>query len=233
MSDKKFPWGCVIGGCLALVVVVVAVVGGVSYFGYRKVREVADEMKDPAAREAKALDKLGAAELPEGYYPVFSFTVPFLADLVVLGDQPPSTAGEPEEPSERGFVYFSVRSGAQQRQELEEFFAGQRQDTEILRQTDINFRPREELGRGRLELEGAPVRWVTYRGELDTRHQRHDAIVTLVSPDCGPGSDRLRMGIWFAPDPAPDAGSVELDLAGTPADPEALAVFVSHFDLCG
>jgi hypothetical protein len=233
MSDKKFPWGCVIGGCLALVVAVVAVVGGVSYFGYRKVREVADEMKDPAAREAKALKMLGAEELPEGYFPVFSFTVPFLADLVVLGDEPPTAEGEPEGPGERGFIFFSLRSGEAQRRELEEFFAGQRQDTEILRQTDINFRPREELGRGRLEAEGAAVRWVAYRGELDTKAQRHDAIVTLVSPSCGSESDRLRMGIWFGPDPASDMDAVELDLRGTPADPEALGAFLGHFDLCG
>ena len=47
------------------------------------------------------------------------------------------------------------------------------------------------------------------------------------------GDSRLRIGIWFVPDPDPDAAPEELELTGTPGDPDAMADFYSHFDLCG
>jgi hypothetical protein len=49
--------------------------------------------------------------------------------------------------------------------------------------------------------------------------------------DC-PGDTRLRTGVWYAPDPAPQASSDAVDLAGTPADPAAIQAFMGHFRLC-
>jgi hypothetical protein len=42
----------------------------------------------------------------------------------------------------------------------------------------------------------------------------------------------LHMGIWFAPDPHPQAPAATADLQGTPADAEALTAFLAHFHLC-
>ena len=57
-------------------------------------------------------------------------------------------------------------------------------------------------------------------------------VVTHSVPvDC-PHDDRLRLGFWFNPDPAPGTPPEDLDLAGTGADPAAIRGFLSHFHLC-
>ena len=42
----------------------------------------------------------------------------------------------------------------------------------------------------------------------------------------------MRMGIWFAPDPNPQAPLATADFQGTPADVPALTEFLAHFHLC-
>lgn len=57
-------------------------------------------------------------------------------------------------------------------------------------------------------------------------------ILTVLSIDCGEKGWQ-RMGIWFEQDPAPDTPAGQADLAGTPADPEAIGRHLGHFRLCG
>ena len=54
----------------------------------------------------------------------------------------------------------------------------------------------------------------------------------MVMPEC-PGDHRLRFGMWFGPDPAPEKPVAEADFTGTNADPAALQEFLGHFKLCG
>jgi len=84
----------------------------------------------------------------------------------------------------------------------------------------------EETGRNR--------RWATYRGEMGGMGDQNygDGLTAMVMFDCAAG-DRLRMGIWFGPDPAPDVPVAEADLTGTVADPAAMQRFVSSFRVCG
>lgn len=58
-------------------------------------------------------------------------------------------------------------------------------------------------------------------------------ILTLLAIDC-PGDDSWqRLGVWFAPDPAPGRPAGEVDWSGGPADPEAIADLLGRFRLCG
>ena len=73
---------------LMLIGIGIAAVVGVGYFGFKKVQEVQEEFKDPVARAAKVKRMLGCDELPEGYYPALSFSIPFVMQTAILSDQP-------------------------------------------------------------------------------------------------------------------------------------------------
>jgi hypothetical protein len=74
---------------------------------------------------------------------------------------------------------------------------------------------------------------VTYRGEVGGRMQRdyEHGLGALVMIDCQ-NSDRVRLGNWFGPDPAPDMPPGEADFTGTVADPNAIQRFVAPFRVC-
>lgn len=58
-------------------------------------------------------------------------------------------------------------------------------------------------------------------------------ILSILAFDC-PGDDSWhRLGVWFAPDPAPGRPAAEVDWSGGPADPEAIVDLLGHFELCG
>ena len=44
---------------------------------------------------------------------------------------------------------------------------------------------------------------------------------------------RLRVGIWFGPDPDPSLPVEKINFTGTVADREAILDFMAHFDPCG
>jgi hypothetical protein len=64
------------------------------------------------------------------------------------------------------------------------------------------------------------------------RRPRERSLMTFFSFDC-PGDNRARLGVWFAPDPAPGKPNAEVDLTGTIGDPEKIREFVRHFAPCG
>jgi hypothetical protein len=58
-------------------------------------------------------------------------------------------------------------------------------------------------------------------------------ILSILAFDC-PGEDSWhRLGVWFAPDPAPERPADEVDWSGGPGDPAAIADFLGRFELCG
>lgn len=58
-------------------------------------------------------------------------------------------------------------------------------------------------------------------------------VLTVLALDC-PGDDSWhRIGVWFAPDPAPELPAAEVDWSGGPGDPAAIADFLGRFELCG
>lgn len=83
--------GC---GCLALLLVLV--VAGAVFWGVQAAKQMGREMEDPEARTTRALDILGADELPPGYHAVIGLEIPWIMRFALLTDGEPPTPSEPE-----------------------------------------------------------------------------------------------------------------------------------------
>ncbi len=92
---------------------------------------------------------------------------------------------------------------------------------------------REFVGRGTIEEEVRTLRWVAYRGEIRDRNQGNfgEGLNAMIMVEC-PAAERVRMGIWFGPDPSPDTPADEADFSGTVADETEIQRFMSGFDVC-
>ncbi len=235
MEEKRgtSPWIFVGAGCLLAVLLVVAAIVAIGAWGVSQVREMQRTMEDPRARTDSALEMLAADELPEGYNPMIAISIPFLMETVVLTDAEPDDDGRIERFGERGFIYVKTLSVGEQEQELRDFFAGETNESQILDQTSIRVDAREFVGRGVIEEDSRTLRWVAYRGEIGDRDRGDlgDGLNTMVMFEC-PGAERVRMGIWFAPDPDPDTPADEADFTATVADESEIRRFMSHFDVC-
>jgi hypothetical protein len=225
-QKKTSPWVYVAVGCVGIVVLGLAGMGTLAYLGYRKAKQFGEEMKDPRARETKVKAVLGAERLPEGYYPVIGMSIPFFMDMAMLSDEPPGSDGQLREMGERSFIYMNMLGQAKDQQELREYFEGKRKDAEALRRINVNVNGRDVLKRGVIDQGGHQVLYMAQRGDVSMQGKRRTGITTTLLVQC-PKDSRMRMGIWLGPDPGGD------ELAGTPADEEAIKTFMGHFKPCG
>ena len=236
MEDERrtSPWVFVGVGCLVAVVILVAIVGSVIWWGVSAIRELEATMEDPVARTELARGMLAADEIPEGYNAVIALKIPFLMETVVLSDQEPDEDGRIDGFGERGFIYFKALSMGEQEQELRDFFDGETDSSDLLEQTtQVRVNAEEFIGRGVIEEDDRTLRWVTYRGEVGDRDsaQFGDGLTAMVMFEC-PGAERVRMGIWFGPDPDPDTPVDSADLSGSVADEVEIQRFMRNFDVC-
>ena len=260
MSDEKgvSPWvlgGC---GCVGVLLILGASLAGVAYYGARKANEMVEELRDPERRHAKALETLGTNTLPDGYYPMFGLSIPFVFETAILTDIEPAAdgSGEPEGFDQSGFIYFKILSFGRQQEELADFFEGRASDPEVLRRNNINVDVGQLLARGEVPHPAARVLYSSHRGAVEMADSSSDGVTTLIMFDCE-HDDRTRLGIWFGPDPRddsrgqaedsssgkaedPDASDSDsagvattpLDLTGTPGDPAEIEAFVADFRPC-
>jgi hypothetical protein len=237
------PWVWVGVGCLGALVLAVGGIMTLGYLGYRKVKEIETEMKDPEARAASVRRVLGAERLPEGYHAVMGMSIPLVMDMAMLSDTPPDFSGRRHGLGQRGFIYVRTLAPGQNRAEMRDYFEGRTDDPEVLRRNNIRIhREGEVLRRGVIDLsEELKLMYTSQRGALDMAESRAEGITTMMLLDCR-GDTRQRIGIWFGPEPArageegPRPGSSPAlvpDLTGTPADESAIREFMAHFRLCG
>lgn len=230
-KKKTSPWVYVGIGCgVALLLAVLAVVG-VGVLAVRKGKQIEAEMKDPVAREAKVREVLGG-DIPPGYYPVVSISIPLLMNMAMLGDHPPDAKGAPSKELERGFVYVNTLATGGQQDELKRYFEGKVDDPEALRRANIHIDAKETIRRGALDLPDQETLYLAQRGSLAMDKHRTEGLTTLIFIDC-PADTRQRMGIWFGPDPSPDTAVESVDWSGSVADESAMREFMGHFKLCG
>lgn len=231
-GSKYTVWHYVGCGCAVLLVLGVLGVGGCFWMITSWGRQMEGELKDPEARAAKARALLGHEELPEGYFPGISFSVPFVMEVVMLGDRE-LPAGEEMKGmrhdrdlfGERGFVYFKMRAFGQGREDMRKDFR-------------FDFRAEQVVGEGEVEAGGATVRYTAELGETVVGTGPIPSVSAELEIDCGDGY--FREAVWFTPVPGagPDRAAAEVEvpegsLAGTPADEAALRGFLDHFRFCG
>ncbi len=294
-SSSTLGWlGC---GCGALVAVALAAIVGMTWFGYRKGKEIERTFNDPEARTEATRKVLPWRELPEGYHPAGAITIPMLMEMAILSDHEPEPgeAGHGEAFEDHGLVFMSFNSWISDEKELLSWLRGELKETpKWMRRSDAKIDPKDVLKRGSVEVGGKTVVYVVTRGEADDvmtevpappapprppqppqeaetqeteipaerevpaeeipeeipedvpettdldaaeaepepeRGPGDESLMIFFSVDC-PGDERARLGVWFAPDPAPDRPKEEVDLTGTIGDPEVIREFVGHFELC-
>lgn len=177
---------------------------------------------------------------------------------VVIGE-----AAEGEEPLrvDRGFLYVRLRDWMGRGEELQEALMGETSDEAPLAQEGLDFDPTEVVARGRLTSGGAEVAWLARRGEITIDPEAFGpqkpgitidgeklaevddsgegvagpvpGVLTMLVFDCPGGDSWHRLGVWFAPDPAPETPVAEVDWSGGPGDPAAIVDFLGRFELCG
>ncbi len=231
-EKQRSALGCFLAGCgvaAGLGILTVVVLG---VLGYRSVKRFEAEMEDPAARTAKVAEILGAQELPPGYHAMVGLSIPFFLRMAILTDQEPGPEGEPENFRERGFIYLEMLRSGEKVQALEDFLAGRTEGVEALRDNDIDLDLEELVGRGEFTAGDQGFTYASYRGTLRSGAGRAEGLTTLLLVDC-PQDRKMRLGIWFGPDPDPEADPASLDVAASVADPAAIQAFLGHFQLCG
>jgi hypothetical protein len=214
--------------------VLLAGVGGIAYVGFRTAQGLKASIEDPAARATEVQKILGYEDLPEGYQPAIGLSIPFLFNFAMLADQAPDAEGEFRESVERAFFYVRLSGWIARDNDLRDIFEGQGDPARALeewRDSGVQVRGSESIGEGTITVAGRDIRYATMRGEMRIDNSRHEGILALIVVKCGEGK-RDGLGGWMLPDPSPDEPIETVELSNTPADPQALAGFLSRFELC-
>jgi hypothetical protein len=233
-NKKRSPWLYVGIGCGVLLLLGVGVfIFGVAFL-FKKGKQYQEDLANPISRTEMVKKALGAQTLPDGYHAVMALGVPAIMDIAVLSTRSPDAPAAGQANDVSIFVYlFIKRSSVTDQEQLKKYLEGQSNDASVLARNSVSLGEGEIIGRGAIQLEGRRVLYLTHRGELETEHNDREGpgLNSILFIEC-PGQERMRMGIWMAPDPAPGAPLEPLDLKGTPADPEALRAFMSHLNPC-
>lgn len=213
MSKKKgtSPWIWIGCGCFLCVALIVGAIVGAGFAGFSWVQSLVDDMADPQARTAAALDMLGAEALPPNYHARAFFNLPFLMELVILSDGAPpaeiNAEGFEEKAEQLGnlvlrgddlgantLIYLKLRQ-RDERDPIEDVLAGRGQgNTDI--DLGLELDAAESLGEGELEIHGERVTWRAYRGKMDTVGGDHGGIFAAAQVFCEATSE-VHDFLWF------------------------------------
>ena len=232
-QSKTSPWVYFAAGCLALVMLLIAVVVGFVFMAYRWGKGVEETLKDPVTRTERVKELLGCQELPEGYNAMLGLSVPFVAEIAVLSDNEPGADGMIEDFEERGFIYVKMSRllGRKSKQDMLDFLEGKKKDSDVFIQSNIHVDADEIVKRGRMELDGPSLIYAVHRGNVEVEGREVEGLATMMLIEC-PEDDRTRLGIWFGRDPSGGQSLEDATLEGSTADESAIRDFLGRFSLC-
>ncbi len=228
-KKQTSPWLYVAIGCGGLVVLGGLVIAALTLFIFKKSDEVNQDMANPVARTEKVKRALGARALPEGYHAIMTVSMPMLMDTTVISTRDAA-------PSRRTFMYvrFKVIT-PRDAQGMRDYLEGRTDDASVFARSRLQMKTEQLVGRGQLELQnGQKLLYLAQRGELrfgGNSKSEGPGLNALVLFECPTQSD-VRMGIWTSPDTSPEVPLEQLEIQGTPVDPEAIRSFMSHFNPC-
>ena len=232
MAEKRSPAVYIGIGCAAVILVMIVLGGACALWVYNQGQRIEAEMRDPDQRRNRVLQVLNADAIPDGYYPMVALSVPFLMDIAILSDREPDAEGKVDGFDERDLIYVKMIRMGQDKDELRDYFEGRTDDPAVLRDNGIRVDVDELIGRGAFTSGDARLMYVAQRGNVSVQGRRGEGITSVVWIECEQDS-RMRIAIWFGPDPDPEATAEELDVTGTPADEAALREFLGGFHFCG
>jgi len=233
-SESKYTvWHFIGCGCTVLVLLGLIAVGGFIWFGKQMIDGVKAGFEDPEVRAARTQEILGYQELPEGYYPGFTMSVPFMMDMATLGDKE-LPAGEElsDDRDERGFGgklfdrsgFLFVKARA----------VGDRDAEDVHGDMNLDLHLQRRIGEGTVEAGGGDVHYSSSFAYGTSDGERVPTISTDMEVECLADPTYVRKAVWFTPGPEDPGGEIDpAILAGTAADPEAIRAFLDHFELCG
>lgn len=242
MSErKKSQWLLLSCGCCAgIIILLVAALGGSVFFGVNLFKGMVSDLADPEARQAAALEVLGAETLPAGWHTHLYFKIPWLFQMVVLtdGEPPEEVPGQTFEEQIENlenltlrhdrlgpnlFLYVRVRSDEETH--IEDMISGRGGPSGSQLDLDIEVESVEQLTQGELEATSGAFSYTTHRGLLVASDREAEGLYTTFSFSCGDGQSR--QALWFQR--AEDAAR---SLLGSPAEESAIQALVSQFDIC-
>lgn len=230
-EEKKTPaWVWVVLGCSIPVVLIIIFIGGTAIFGYRMAKQISSDTPEQRAERVK--DVLGCREIPEGYFPAITISVPFLFQMAMLTDRPFDPKSKDHTVSdEKGLIYVkSIRSKDERK--LRDFIEGKADPSEMLGQGNIRLGKLTPVGRGSFEGAGGTLHWSSNVGNVQAHGNNINGLVNLVYVEC-PADSKFRLAVWYGPDPNAGKEPATPDYAGTLADESEIRAFMSQFSLCG
>ncbi|MBW3564170.1 MAG: hypothetical protein KY459_05555 [Acidobacteria bacterium] len=218
--SKRPVWIWLLGGCLLLILLAVALVIGAMYWGSGKLASMVEEQSNPEMREQKAKEILGGTSLPPGYHAGFSISMGLVRSARVA-DHPDGFAE-----ATRGFVYNeSIRGGESK---VDAYVAGTAGN--VLDEMGTRIRTDELLLESTVEVDGRTVPYSVREGEISESDVALPALFTLMTIPCD--DDRERWGVWFQRRDS-ETTVTGSDLEGTVGDPDAISDLLGYFDVCG
>lgn len=171
-SSQTMSWlGC---GCGSLVFLALAAIVGLTWFGYRQGKEMEKNFNDPVARTAKAREILPWRELPPGYHPIGSFSVPFLMDMAMFSDRAPepgkADGAEDRGPAfdDSGLFYMKFHPLVSDEKELLAWLRGETKEVPSwIRRSQARMDAEKIAHRGTVEAGGRTIVYAVGRGTDD------------------------------------------------------------------
>lgn len=222
-KPKGSPAGWCLGGCLLFVVGCVLVFLSIYLYGRGAVTTLVEEQTDPAARERKAKELLGATQLPPGYYAAVGNISMGIVKSARLTDKP-VVEKEAAIFNERGFVFNeSIRSSTSK---VDDFVD---KKGNVLDEMGTQVRSDETLRDGTFEVNGQQIDYHVRRGEVTEGSDAVPGIFTVFRIKCTDNRDRW--AVWFQKVPTSTQTS-DIPMQGSVADEAAMKDFFSHFHIC-